>query len=60
MCKHFDVASNFILSTSFTRTDDEMREGERAVKEVVRLWRELAKPGANGSESEFKRLFNVG
>ena len=60
ICKHFDTASNFILSTKFTRTDAEMRGGEVAIAEVVRLWRELAKPGTGGSESEFKRLFNVG
>ena len=60
MCQHFDTASNFILSTQFKRTESEMRGGKVAITEVVRLWRELAKPGADGSASVFKSLFNVG
>ena len=60
LCENFDSASGFILSTSFTRPEAAMRKGEDAVKEVVRFWGELAKPGENKSESEFKRLFNMG
>ena len=60
LCTHFSAAYRYMNSCEFSRCEEAMDEGARACREVVRLWRELAKPGEGNTASEFKRVFNKG
>ena len=60
LCTHFSCANRYMNSCDFARDDCAMEEGARACREVVRLWRELAKPGEGNNASVFKRVFNKG